>query len=142
MKEDKRYLALLLLEDEYEEKEEIQIIPTIDVMMFLLVFFILYTLNVIPMFRQSIVLPSTKTAQKDNIKKVFKVFVDANGNISAKGNIYGLNAIKNYIKENKNQISSILIIADKDCKLDKIMHLLDIFKEEGIANVGIASKKQ
>ncbi|MFN3472348.1 MAG: ExbD/TolR family protein, partial [Aquificaceae bacterium] len=38
--------------EEEHHKEEIQIIPMIDVMLFLLVFFMVYTLNVFPMMLQ------------------------------------------------------------------------------------------
>ncbi len=139
---EKLKLLILLLEEEQEGKEEIQIVPTIDVMMFLLVFFILYTLNVIPLFQQSILLPATKTAQEERKSKILRVYIDQEGRVKAENNLEGLQAIRNYIRENRQNIESVLIVADKRSKVEPLMQVLDLMKMEGISNVGIASEKR
>jgi biopolymer transport protein ExbD len=138
---NKKHILLLLLEEEDNNKEEIQIIPTIDVMMFLLVFFIVYTLNVIPMFQQSINIPSTKTAEGQRKTEVFKIFIDKNGNISTENGLSEENQIRNYIIENKDKIQSVLIVPDKEAKVDKVIGIFDILKQNGITELGIASKR-
>lgn len=135
-------LLLYFLEEEDQSKEEIQIIPTIDVMMFLLVFFILYTINVIPMFQQSITLPSTKTAEEQKLEKVLRVYIDREGNISTEEGLKGEQSLRNYIREHRQDIKAVLIVADKDLKMEKVLKLLDLLKEEGITNLGIASHKE
>ncbi|MEZ0361997.1 MAG: biopolymer transporter ExbD [Hydrogenobacter sp.] len=139
---EKLKLLILLLEEEQEGKEEIQIVPTIDVMLFLLVFFILYTLNVIPLFQQSILLPATKTAQEERKSKILRVYIDQEGRVKAENNLEGLQAIRNYIRENRQNIESVLIVADKRSKVEPLMQVLDLMKMEGISNVGIASEKK
>jgi len=52
-----------MLEEPKQEKEEIQIIPMIDIMLFLFTFFILYTLNVFPMLFQNLKLPTSSTLE-------------------------------------------------------------------------------
>lgn len=135
-------LLLLLLEDEDNNKEEIQIIPTIDVMMFLLVFFILYTINVIPIFQQSFTLPTSKTSQEQRKEQVLKIYIDKQGEISTEQGLKSQQAVRNYIKENKDIIKAVLIIPDKDAKIEKAVIVLDMLKEEGISDVGIATKKE
>ena len=46
------------------KKARIEIIPMIDVMMFLLIFFVLISLNVIPAFGLKTALPDSSTAQR------------------------------------------------------------------------------
>jgi len=57
-----------MLEESEQEKEEIQIIPMIDIILFLLTFFILYTLNVFPMLFQK-KLPTSSTLETAQLKE-------------------------------------------------------------------------
>ncbi len=138
---NKKHLLFMILEEEHN-KEEIQVIPTIDVMMFLLVFFILYTLNVIPMFQQSISIPSTKTAEEQREVKVFKIFIDKAGKISTENGLTDEYQIRNYILENKEKVKSVLIVPDKEARVDRVLSILDLLKQNGITEIGIASKKE
>lgn len=140
---DKKLLTLLLLEEEESSKEEIQIIPTIDVMMFLLVFFILYTLNVIPLFQQRIEIPTTKTAQEQREnKEILRIYITKEGEVLLENKIKGLEALRNYVRENKSQIKGVLMIVDKDAKMEKVLSVMDTLKLEGVSSIGIASNKE
>jgi len=140
---NKKILLLSLMEEEESQKEEIQIIPTIDVMMFLLVFFILYTLNVIPLFQQKLEIPSTKTAEQQNLKEeIIKIYISKDGEPKIDNKIIGISSIENYIKENKQNIKGILVITDKGAKVESVLKIIDIAKSEDITNIGIASNKE
>lgn len=131
-----------MMEDSESQKEEIQIIPTIDVMMFLLVFFVLYTLNVIPMFEQSIVLPSTKSAQQSQQKEPFKIYVAKDGKLSTDKGPATQESIIAFIRQNRTDINSVLILADKEASVQALLSVLDILRLEGIKNVSVASKRE
>ena len=55
---------MLHFDDIPPRKARIEIIPMIDVMMFLLIFFVLISLNVIPAFGLKTALPGSTTAQR------------------------------------------------------------------------------
>lgn len=73
-------LLILFHEDEHT-KEEIQIVPMIDVMLFLLVFFMVYTINVIPMLVQELKIPVSSTVEKIEKKEPIRVYIDKQGSI-------------------------------------------------------------
>jgi len=70
-----------MLEEPKQEKEEIQIIPMIDIMLFLFTFFILYTLNVFPMLFQNLKLPTSSTLETAQLKEALKFYINKDGEI-------------------------------------------------------------
>ncbi|MCS7084325.1 MAG: biopolymer transporter ExbD [Aquificaceae bacterium] len=142
MDKNKLKFLLFMLEESESQKEEIQIIPTIDVMMFLLVFFVLYTLNVIPMFEQSLALPSTKSAQQGQQKEPFKIYVAKDGKLSTDKGPTTKESIVSLIRENRTSINSVLIVADREASVQTLLGVLDILRLEGIKNVSVASERE
>ncbi|MFZ8785431.1 ExbD/TolR family protein [Thermocrinis sp.] len=139
----KRQKLLSMLEEPEQEKEEIQIIPMIDIMLFLLTFFILYTLNVFPMLFQNLNLPTSSTLETAQLKEPLKVYISKDGDIETEKVGKGIQALKSYIKSitQKDQLV-VVIVADRDSKAQHLMNVIDVLKEEGISKIAIAGEKK
>jgi len=139
----KRQRLLSMLEEPEQEKEEIQIIPMIDIMLFLLTFFILYTLNVFPMLFQNLKLPTSSTLETAQLKEVLKVYITKDGDIETENVGKGIQALRSYLKgiTQKDQLV-VVIVADRDSKAQRLMNVMDVLKEEGISRIAIAGEKK
>ena len=139
----KRRRLLSMLEEPEQEKEEIQIIPMIDIMLFLLTFFILYTLNVFPMLFQNLKLPTSSTVETAQVKEPLKVYVNKEGEIETEKVGKGIQTLKSYLKgiTQKDQVV-VVIVADRDAKAQHLMNVMDVLKEEGISKIAIAGEKK
>lgn len=139
----KRQRLLSMLEEPEQEKEEIQIIPMIDIMLFLLTFFILYTLNVFPMLFQNLKLPTSSTLETAQVKEPLKVYISKNGDVETEKVGKGLQALRSYLKgiTQKDQMV-VVIVADRDAKAQHLMNVIDVLKEEGISKIAIAGEKK
>ncbi len=137
---DKRFL--LFMEEEHS-KEEIQIVPMIDVMLFLLVFFMVYTLNVVPLLVQDLKVPTSTTVERKDTQEPIKVYIKSDGTVLLENRQEGLEALRSYLKGLKDkQQASLLIVADRDAKVQRIVDIIDIAKEEGISKIGLSGEKK
>jgi biopolymer transport protein ExbD len=132
-----------MLEEPEQEKEEIQIIPMIDIMLFLLTFFILYTLNVFPMLFQNLNLPTSSTLETTQLKEPLKVYISKDGDIETENVGRGIQALRSYLKgiTQKDQMV-VVIVADRDSKAQHLMNVIDVLKEEGISRIAIAGERK
>jgi len=139
----KRQRLLSMLEEPEQEKEEIQIIPMIDIMLFLLTFFILYTLNVFPMLFQNLNLPTSSTLETTQVKEPLKVYINKDGDVETENVGKGIQALRSYLKgiTQKDQLV-VVIVADRDSKAQHLMNVIDVLKEEGISKIAIAGEKK
>ncbi|MFN3814223.1 MAG: ExbD/TolR family protein [Aquificaceae bacterium] len=138
----KKAMLMLLMEEEHQ-KEEIQIIPMIDVMLFLLVFFMVYTLNVFPMMLQDIKIPSSSTVERKDIKEPIKVYVNREGKVLLEDKREGLEALKSFLLSLPDkEKTSVVIVGDKDVSLQRILEVVDVIKEAGIYHIGIVGDKK
>jgi len=139
----KRQKLLSMLEEPEQEKEEIQIIPMIDIMLFLLTFFILYTLNVFPMLFQNLNLPTSSTLETAQVKEPLKVYISKDGDVETENVGRGIQALRSYLQgiTQKDQLV-VVIVADRDSKAQHLMNVIDVLKEEGISKIAIAGEKK
>lgn len=140
---DKRIIAAMLIEEDDHQKEEIQIVPMIDVMLFLLVFFIIYTINVIPNLVQGLNLPSSSTLIRSDMEEPVRIYIKSDGKIILDKEEVEIIHLESKIKstpeyEKKNYI----IVADKDSRLQTLVDVIDVLKSNGITKVGIAGDKK
>lgn len=135
-------LLILFHEDEHS-KEEIQIVPMIDVMLFLLVFFMIYTINVVPMLIQDLKIPTSTTVEKLENPEPIRVYVTKEGTIILDKQNLGIDALRYRLMEIPDkERASVLIVADREVNIQKIMNVIDVIKEAGIYKVGISGEKQ
>ncbi len=122
------------------QKPELIIIPMIDIMFFLLVFFMLSTMYMVEQKTIPVKLPQATTAQVDN-KTNFSVTLKEDGTVYLEDKPTDVDTlISEASKEQQNNPSfSIIIRADKDINYDKVINLIDRLKSAGITRFGLAT---
>jgi biopolymer transport protein ExbD len=125
-------------------KARIEIIPMIDVMMFMLVFFVLISINVIPSLGIKTALPSSSQAQ--DLRSVSNVIVTLgkDDQLQVNGEVSTLDKVGMRIRslEKPGQKLAIIINGDKGVDMQRLIDLMDALKGGGYDAVSIAAKKR
>jgi biopolymer transport protein ExbD len=124
------------------ERPRLEIIPMIDIMMFLLVFFVMIVLRMIPDSGVTLSLPGASTAQQLPHTQIV-IIIDAQGQLHIKDQTVTPDSLATYLQEVKTTHDTDVIIAgDKGTKLQQLMSVMDIVRKVGITDIGIATKDQ
>jgi biopolymer transport protein ExbD len=130
-------------EDEAPKKARIEIIPMIDVMMFLLVFFVLISLNVIPALGIKTTLPGSSQPEKLQVRKHAVVTIAPDGRVQLDGSDYSLEGMTSALKQLKAAGEvDVVINSDKDVSVQQLVDVMDGIKSSGITAIAISSKKK
>ena len=125
-------------------KARIEIIPMIDVMMFLLVFFVLISINVIPALGVKTVLPSSEQSQ--DIKSVVNALVTLgkNDELQLNGKSIAIDQLAPSIHalERPDNKVAVIVNSDKGVEVQRLIDVMDALKGNGFASFSIASKKK
>ncbi len=122
-----------------EEKARIEIIPMIDIMMFLLVFFMLVTLKMIQSSGMKLELPQSSTATMLESTKV-TLNVNHEGVLFLDGAPITELALGERLKELQSRKKVDVVIAgDKGVAYQRIVRTMDIVREAGINSVALAT---
>jgi biopolymer transport protein ExbD len=130
--------------DEVEgARARIEIIPMIDVMMFLLVFFVLISINVIPALGLRTTLPHSKAPEKLHIRKHVVITLARDGTLEVDGARTTLDRLGDVLaaKRNENRDIDITINGDQGVTLQHLVDVFDVLKAKNFDNVAIATKK-
>lgn len=122
------------------QKPEVMIIPMIDIMFFLLVFFMLSTLYMVDLRTIPVNLPKVQHAQtQTNVN--YLVTLKADGSIYLEDKQIDEATLIQGAKEAyaKNNNFAVVIRADETVDYGQIMKLLDDLKAAGITKFGLAS---
>ena len=130
-------------EDETPRKARIEIIPMIDVMMFLLVFFVLISLNVIPALGIKTSLPGSTQPEKLTVRKHAVVTVAKTGVVQLNGDDYSLSGLSSALKQMKaSDEVDVVINSDKEVSVQQLVDVMDSIKSSGITAIAIASSRK
>lgn len=130
-------------EEEPPRKARIEIIPMIDVMMFLLVFFVLISLNVIPALGIKTTLPGSAQPEKLQVRKHAVVTIAPDGRVQLDGSDYSLEGMSSALKQLKAAGEvDVVINSDKDVSVQQLVDVMDGIKSSGITAIAISSKKK
>ena len=121
------------------DRARIEVIPMIDIMMFLLVFFIMITIDTIAGSGIALDIPSSKTPQPlKNTRITIGVIKD--GALYVKGKPITPEALDELRKAEKEKGKVEVVIAgDKEVPLQKLLDVMDVVRANDITNVGIAA---
>ena len=122
------------------KQPDLNIIPMIDIMFFLLVFFMLSTMYMVEQKTIPVNLPQATSAAIDN-KTKFTVTLKDDGSIYLEDQQTDIQTLlMQATKEQKNNPSfAIIIRADKDINYDKVVSFIDTLKKAGITRFGLAT---
>lgn len=126
-----------------EDQPGIIIIPMIDVMFFLLIFFMMATMNLGKISSVPVKLPALQTAKNVEgtgltitIKQDGKLFVDDKELTKDKVN----KAIANVAKDNKNMM--VILRVDRNVPYHQVAETMDALKAKGIRRIALAGEKR
>lgn len=122
------------------KQPDLNIIPMIDIMFFLLVFFMLSTMYMVEQKTIPVNLPQATSATIDN-KTNFTVTLKDDDSIYLEDQQTDIQTLlMQATKEQKNNPSfAIIIRADKDINYDKVVSFIDTLKKAGITRFGLAT---
>jgi biopolymer transport protein ExbD len=131
--------------DHPSKKLRIELIPMVDVMMFLLVFFVLISINVISAMGLKTQLPVSSAAKDNkNLKRVV-VTVPAEGDYQIDGkNVDSLASLTSGLQDRKASSAdglSVVINGDQAASLQRLVDVMGVLKKLGIDAMTISAKK-
>lgn len=124
-----------------DKKPKIMIIPMIDIIFFLLVFFMMSMLTMVVQKSISLNLPQTVTSKLD-IEKALLVAVTSDGQIYVEQEKIPRETFRRRmeIEKNRNPNLSIVLRADTKSEHGDFVFVLDQLKSVGISKIGIATE--
>lgn len=127
------------------KKARIEIIPMIDVMMFLLVFFVLISVNVIPAVGIKTQQPSSSQAQQLTTKDVQVVVTLAKEKtLQVDGKDISLSELASVIRLKAGATDQITVIvnSDKGAEVQTLVDVMDEIKKSGLGKVSLAARER
>lgn len=124
----------------HEEKARIEIIPMIDVMMFLLVFFVLIMIEMIQGTGITLELP--QSSSQETIESVtLNIGVSNSGGLFVDGQPISDEQLTTRLTDMKNSGKLDVVIAgDRGTQYESIVHTMDLVRAAGISAIGLATQ--
>ena len=122
-------------------KPEVVIIPMIDIMFFLLVFFIMSTLYMVNVKTVDVNLPKAQSAQTQ-LNVTYLVTVRKDGSLWLEDQPIDADTLVQQarMESQKNPRFAVVVRADGDMNYSGVMELLDRFRQAGITRFGLAAE--
>ena len=120
-------------------RPRVEVIPMIDIMMFLLVFFVVISLNMIAGSGVQMEIPGSRTTQQLKVSTI-TVGVTKDGKVVVAGKPLNPDQLKARLNALKKDGSVDVVLAgDKDVPLQMLLGVMDTIRGAGISSVGIAA---
>lgn len=124
------------------DRPRVEVIPMIDIMMFLLVFFVLITLKMIAGTGVAMELPASATTQELKTSTI-TVGVTSDGQLVVDGKAVNGEALKATLLDlKKDKAVDVVLAGDKDASLQTLLQAMDAVRSAGITSVGIAARAE
>ena len=115
----------------------------IDVMMFLLVFFVLISLNSLPSRGVKVALPYAADATHLDVPKRVTVTLAADGDVYLDGTRTSLTELRDRLREmERTNKLTVIIAGDRSAQLQPLVSVLDALKRAGIGSASIIAKPE
>jgi biopolymer transport protein ExbD len=135
---------MLHFDDAPPRKARIEIIPMIDVMMFLLIFFVLISLNVIPAFGLKTTLPQSSTAQRSAVDQPpVVVSLAADGAVVLDGQPVPAAELGARVRalHQQDPRKRFIVNADHAVRWQSVVDVMDALRQQGIDSLSFAAKR-
>ena len=126
-----------------KSKPEFMIIPMIDIIFFLLVFFMMNSLQTIAQKALSVQLPQATNASAPAQLPVV-LTLDAEGHITIDNTPMSIDAAEILVKERiaQNPNASVILQADKRAIHGQVVAIMDMLKQAGVKRLAIAAEQK
>ena len=125
-----------------ERHARIEIIPMIDVMMFLLVFFVLISINVLPALGLKIKPPTSAAPDQLVERQRVTIGLDRDGKAFIEGQPVAFTDLAARItaSSDPNKKLVVTIAGDEGAQLQSLVEVLDALKLAGVSNASIVTR--
>jgi len=126
-----------------ERQPRLMIIPMIDIIFFLLVFFMMSTLYMVEQRTIPVNLPQSSSAQT-NVPRSVSISVTPEGRILFEQEDIPLELVKKRVQAELNKESDLVFVlrSDKQAEYGKVVAVLDELKLAGVQRVAIATERK
>jgi biopolymer transport protein ExbD len=121
------------------KKPRIEIIPMIDIMLFLLVFFAMLTLRMIPTTGHVTKLPTSSTAVSIPPPKLL-VEIKDDGMLFVENHLLTPAQLTDQLRQRDNSKTAVTIAGNQSASLQQVMAAIDAIKKGGVTEVGLATR--
>ncbi|HLW25063.1 MAG TPA: biopolymer transporter ExbD [Steroidobacteraceae bacterium] len=123
------------------KRVRLEIIPMIDVMMFLLVFFVLISINVLPSLGLKIALPHSALPTRLEETKRVTITLAADGTLFLEARPITLAHLPDELEEiEEHSKIAVIIVGDEHTQLQSLVDLLDALKRANVPAASIITK--
>jgi biopolymer transport protein ExbD len=120
----------------------IEIIPMIDVMMFLLVFFVLISLNALPSLGLKVALPYAANPTHLDVTRRVTLTLTAEGELYMDGERTTLDGITARLRAlARDSRLTVIISGDRNARLQPLVSMLDALKRAGVVSASIVVRQ-
>jgi biopolymer transport protein ExbD len=121
----------------------IEIIPMIDVMMFLLVFFVLISINALPALGLRIALPYAANPAHLDVTRRVTLTLTADGEVYVDGEKSSVAGItEKLLRLARDAKLTVIISGDRNVRLQPLVSVLDALKRAGIVSATIITRQE
>ncbi|HUY02509.1 MAG TPA: biopolymer transporter ExbD [Rhodocyclaceae bacterium] len=120
-------------------KARIEIIPMIDIMLFLLVFFAMLTLRMIPTSGHITKLPTSSSAATIPPPKLL-VEISADGSLLVENRALTPAQLTSLLKSRGSSKTAVTIAGNQTATLQQVMNVIDAIKAGGASEIGLATR--
>ncbi len=120
-------------------KARIEIIPMIDIMLFLLVFFAMLTLRMIPTSGQVTKLPTSSSAARIPPPKLL-VEISADGKLLVEKHTLTPAQLTAMLLQRGGGKTAVTIAGNQTATLQQVMNVIDAIKAGGASEIGLATR--
>lgn len=133
---------MVVFDEEPRQRTHIEIIPMIDVMMFLMVFFVMISLNVIPVSGLKTQLPQAQAAQRLDLAKHLVITIGGEGEIEVEGKRYPSDGLPAVLRQQMQAHPKLDVVlnGDKTARVDDLVRVMDMVRKVGVQHVAIAAR--
>ncbi|HTH94450.1 MAG TPA: biopolymer transporter ExbD [Rhodocyclaceae bacterium] len=121
------------------KKPRIEIVPMIDIMLFLLVFFIMMAMKMIPASGLIGHLPSSTTAQDLPQTKIL-IEIKSDGGLLVDQAPMSLDNLPARLQSASGENTVVTVAGDAGVKLQQLTQVMDICRHSGITKIGLATQ--
>jgi biopolymer transport protein ExbD len=123
------------------KRVRIEVIPMIDVMMFLLVFFVLISIHVLPALGLKVALPQSSAASRLDEPRRITVTLTKEGGVYLDGNSTTVEELPSLLRNLSSQSKIAVVIAgDEHSHLQSVVDVLGALQKGGVAATAITTK--
>lgn len=131
---------------DFREKNQplVMIIPMIDIMLFLLVFFMLSTIYMVQTNSLPVNLPQSSSAQQDNRPNIIAITILENGDvIFDQESAPSEDLVKKINRAIDSDSNAVFVVrGDKSARYENVVAVLDLLKKSGAKKVSIATEQK